>query len=43
MNLANAYERFAIDPCLRPRLAELRDQLLAERDAMAWKPGHIRQ
>lgn len=23
-----AYERFAIDPCLRPRLAELRDQLL---------------
>ena len=29
MNLANAYERFAIDPCLRPRLAELRDQLLA--------------
>ena len=21
MNLANAYERFAIDPCLRPRLA----------------------
>jgi hypothetical protein len=29
MNLANAYERFAIDPCLRPRLAELRNQLLA--------------
>lgn len=29
INLANAYERFAIDPCLRPRLAELRDQLLA--------------
>ena len=28
INLANAYERFAIDPCLRPRLAELRDQLL---------------
>ena len=28
MNLANAYERFAIDPCLRPRLAQLRDQLL---------------
>lgn len=29
MNLSNAYERFAIDPCLRPRLAELRNQLLA--------------
>jgi len=29
MNLSSAYERFAIDPCLRPRLAELRDQLLA--------------
>ena len=27
-DLTNAYERFAIDPCLRPRLAELRDQLL---------------
>lgn len=27
-DLANAYERFAIDPCLRPRLAELRDELL---------------
>ena len=27
-NLSNAYERFAIDACLRPRLAELRDQLL---------------
>lgn len=26
--LSNAYERFAIDPCLRPRLAELRDELL---------------
>ncbi|MEO5612684.1 MAG: hypothetical protein ABIT68_07995 [Sphingomicrobium sp.] len=27
-DLANASERFAIDPCLRPRLAEIRDQLL---------------
>jgi|1186.fasta_scaffold108451_1 hypothetical protein len=27
-NLATAAERFAIDPCLRPRLAELRDELL---------------
>ena len=27
-DLSNAYERFAIDPCLRPRLAQLRDQLL---------------
>ena len=29
MNLSSAYERFAIDACLRPRLTELRDQLLA--------------
>jgi hypothetical protein len=28
LDLAYAYERFAIDPCLRPRLGELRDQLL---------------
>jgi hypothetical protein len=28
-DLANAYERSAIDPCLRPRLAELRDELLS--------------
>jgi hypothetical protein len=28
LDLADAYERFAIDPCLRPRLGELRDQLL---------------
>jgi hypothetical protein len=27
-NLAHAYERFAIDACLRPRLAQLRDELL---------------
>ena len=27
-DVALAYERFAIDPCLRPRLAELRDQLM---------------
>lgn len=27
-NLSTAYERFAIEGCLRPRLAELRDQLL---------------
>jgi hypothetical protein len=27
-DLTNATERFAIDPCLRPRLAEIRDQLL---------------
>jgi hypothetical protein len=27
-DVALAYERFAIDPCLRPRLAELRDELL---------------
>jgi hypothetical protein len=30
-NLTNAEERFAIDPCLRPRLIELRDALLADR------------
>ncbi|HVI06153.1 MAG TPA: hypothetical protein VM711_08705 [Sphingomicrobium sp.] len=35
-DLAVAYERFAIDPCLRPRLSELRDELL-KRDA-SW-PG----
>jgi hypothetical protein len=35
-DLSNASERFAIDPCLRPRLAEIRDQLL-KNDA-AW-PG----
>lgn len=28
LDLAFAYERPSIDPCLRPRLAELRDQLL---------------
>jgi hypothetical protein len=28
VDLADAYERFAIDPCLRPRLGELRDQLM---------------
>lgn len=27
-NLSSAYERFAIEPCLRPRLAQLRDELL---------------
>lgn len=27
-NLANAYERFSIDACLRPRLRQLRDELL---------------
>ena len=27
-SLSNAYERLAIDACLRPRLAELRDELL---------------
>lgn len=27
-DLALAYERYAIDPCLRPRLAELRDELM---------------
>lgn len=32
LDLANAYERFAIDPCLRPRLGELRDQLLMTGD-----------
>ena len=30
-NLVNAYERFAIEPCLRPRLSELRDELLMDR------------
>ncbi len=30
-DLTNAEERFAIDPCLRPRLAELRDSLLIDR------------
>jgi hypothetical protein len=35
-DLTNASERFAIDPCLRPRLAEIRDQLL--KDDNAW-PG----
>jgi hypothetical protein len=27
-DLSDAYERFAIEPCLRPRLVELRDELL---------------
>ena len=35
-DLAIAYERFAIDPCLRPRLGELRDELL--NDGPNW-PG----
>jgi hypothetical protein len=35
-DLALAYERFAIDPCLRPRLAELRDELM--RNDPTW-PG----
>ena len=43
MNLANAYERFAIDPCLRPRLAELARPALGNGHAMARKPGDIRQ
>jgi hypothetical protein len=30
-NLTNGEERFAIDPCLRPRLVELRDALLVDR------------
>jgi hypothetical protein len=30
-NLTNASERFAIDPCLRNRLAELRDSLMLDR------------
>ena len=34
-NLTNAEERFAIDPCLRPRLTELRDALLVERSMWA--------
>jgi hypothetical protein len=35
-DLSTAYERFAIEGCLRPRLAELRDQLLTS--ASEW-PG----
>ena len=35
-DLALAYERYAIDPCLRPRLAELRDELM--RNDPTW-PG----
>lgn len=35
-DLAVAYERYAIDPCLRPRLAELRDELM--RNDPTW-PG----
>jgi hypothetical protein len=34
-NLTNAYERFAIDPCLRPRLGELRDSLLSDQSIWA--------
>lgn len=36
IDLAVAYERYAIDPCLRPRLAELRDELM--RNDPTW-PG----
>jgi len=36
VDVAFAYDRFAIDPCLRPRLTELRDQLV--NGAPAW-PG----
>lgn len=39
-DLANAYERFAIDSCLRPRLAELRDQLL--KNDPTWPGSHAK-
>jgi hypothetical protein len=40
-DLANAYERLAIDPCLRPRLGELRDELLKNEPAWPGSRAHF--
>jgi hypothetical protein len=40
-DLTNATERFAIDPCLRPRLAEIRDQLLTNDAAWPGSTAHF--
>jgi hypothetical protein len=40
-DLTNATERFAIDPCLRPRLAEIRDQLLKNDTAWPGSQAHF--
>jgi len=39
-DVALAYDRFAIDPCLRPRLAELRDQLTS--DGPTWPGSRVK-
>jgi len=39
-DVALAYDRFAIDPCLRPRLAELRDQLMS--DGPTWPGSRVK-
>lgn len=40
-DLTNASERFAIDPCLRPRLAEIRDQLLKTDPSWSASTAHF--
>src|SRR4051812_29792211 len=40
-NLTTASERFAIDPCLRPRLRELRDSLLMDQSEWAGSRAHL--
>lgn len=40
-DLTNATERFAIDPCLRPRLVEIRDQLLKNDTAWPGSTAHF--
>lgn len=40
-DLTNAYERFAIEPCLRPRLGELRDELLKNEPAWSASRAHF--
>jgi len=39
-DVAFAYDRFAIDPCLRPRLTELRDELLT--NDLTWPGSRVR-
>jgi hypothetical protein len=39
-DVALAYDRFAIDPCLRPRLTELRDELL--KNDPTWPGSRVR-
>src|SRR5438045_5510555 len=40
-DLANAYERIAIDRCLRPRLGELRDELLKSEPVWPGSRAHF--